>query len=434
MKAKLTIRTVQGLQPREKPFEVFDTEIKGFLLRVEPTGSRTYYLAYNLDGKRRRFKIGRASDALKPEQARDIARVKAGLVANGEDPQEQRLQKRKEHATAKIKTLRGFIEHKYQSWVIAERKDAIATLKRLETCFGFLNDRPLKEITAWDLQKWRTEQQKAGKAKTTVNRDITALRAVLSKAIEWGDLERHPLQKLKQIKVDDNSRVRYLTSDEETRLKTALDMRENKARSKRKNHNEWRCQRGLPPLPAISVDGYVDHLKPMVILALNTGLRRGELFRLTWAKVSMTLKTITVEGTMAKSGKTRHVPLNSTALTTLKIWREQSIGNGLVFPGTNNDGQEQPLSNVQTAWENLLKAAKLEDFHFHDMRHNFASKLVMAGVDLNTVRELLGHKDMKMTLRYAHLAPEHKAAAVERLEFKGEMYHDLVSPRHNPQH
>lgn len=420
MKAKLTIRTVQGLQPGEKPFEVFDTEIKGFLLRVEPTGSMTYYLAYNLDGKRRRFKIGRASDALKPEQARDIAKVKAGLVANGEDPQEQRLQKRKEHATAKVKTLGGFIEHKYQPWVLAERKDANATLKRLEACFAFLNGRPLKEITAWDIQKWRAEQQKAGKAKTTLNRDVTALRAVLSKAIEWGDLEHHPLRKLKQIKVDDDSRVRYLTTEEEKRLLTALNQREEKIRAGRTSGNEWRKQRGLPPLPEIPADGFADHLKPIVLLALNTGLRRGELFHLTWGKVNLMLKSVTVEGEKAKSGKTRHVPLNSTALATLNRWQKQTGSDGLVFPGQDKDGKEQPLSNIQTAWENVVLAAKLENFHFHDLRHDFASKLVMAGVDLNTVRELLGHKDMKMTLRYAHLAPEHKAAAVEHLASGGE--------------
>ncbi len=73
------------------------------------------------------------------------------------------------------------------------------------------------------------------------------------------------------------------------------------------------------------------------------------------------------------------------------------------------------LTDIKTAWGNLVKAAELDDFRFHDLRHTFASNLVMAGVDLNTVRELLGHSDIKMTLRYAHLAPEHKAAAVELL-------------------
>lgn len=416
MKAKLTIRTLKGLEVKSKAFEVFDTETKGFLLRVEPTGTMTYYLAFSIDGKRRRYKIGRGGEGgLTPEQARDIARKKAGMVANGEDPQGQREKRRKEHATAKTRTLRGFIEHKYKPWVLAERKDAKATLKRLAANFGFLDDRPLKEITAWDIQKWRSEQLKAGKAKATSNRDITALRAVLSKAVEWGDLEHHPLHKLKQLKTDDISRVRYLTPAEEERLMAALDEREERLRQERDSANRWRQVRKYPLMPSLRKLPFADHLKPMVLLALNTGLRRGELFHLAWSEVNFTTKILTVDGEKAKSGKTRHIPLNSTALSVLQQWRKQSPDDGLVFPGKKG----QPMTNVKTSWERIVEAAELHNFRWHDMRHDFASKLVMVGVDLNTVRELLGHADLKMTLRYSHLAPEHKANAVERLASGG---------------
>ena len=121
---------------------------------------------------------------------------------------------------------------------------------------------------------------------------------------------------------------------------------------------------------------------------------------------------LTVLGRTAKTGKTRHIPLNAIALGTLKKWYQQNgEASGLVFPGAEGKAR----NNIKKAWSNLLKSAQIVNFRWHDLRHNFASKLVMAGEDLNTVRELMGHADLKMTLRYAHLSPEHKASAVAKL-------------------
>lgn len=104
--------------------------------------------------------------------------------------------------------------------------------------------------------------------------------------------------------------------------------------------------------------------------------------------------------------------MNDEAFDTLEKWCEQnSHQNNLIFP--NKDGDK--FDNVKKAWAGLLKTAGMANFRWHDMRHHFASRLVMSGVDLNTVRELLGHSDIKMTLRYAHLVPEHKAEAVAKL-------------------
>jgi len=157
---------------------------------------------------------------------------------------------------------------------------------------------------------------------------------------------------------------------------------------------------------------FADHLKPMVITSLGTGMRRGELFALTWEFVDADLKIISVDGNYAKSGKTRHIPMNSDVLQTLLDWKRQTSAiGGLVFRSANGS----KFDNVNSSWERVLREAKIENFRWHDMRHTFASRLAMANVDLNTIRELLGHADYNMTLRYAHLAPSHKAAAVERL-------------------
>ncbi|WP_246283187.1 tyrosine-type recombinase/integrase [Marinifaba aquimaris] len=161
-------------------------------------------------------------------------------------------------------------------------------------------------------------------------------------------------------------------------------------------------------MPDLRYFTFADYLEPLIVLAMNTGMRRGELLNLKWEHVDLTQKYLTVVAGNAKSGKGRHIPLNNEAFTTLQSWAEDFGAIGYVFKGK----EDAPLTDISKAWQNLLKNTEISDFRFHDLRHHFASKLVMAGADLNTVRELMGHSDLKMTLRYAHLAPEHKAMAV----------------------
>jgi integrase len=129
--------------------------------------------------------------------------------------------------------------------------------------------------------------------------------------------------------------------------------------------------------------------------------------------VNFERRIVTVSAETAKSRKTRHIPLNVEAYETLKSWRAQcDLGNSRVFE--SDEGKR--FDNVNSSWHALLGAARIEDFRWHDMRHHFASRLAMGCVDLNTIRELLGHSDYAMTLRYAHLAPEHRLDAVEVLD------------------
>lgn len=224
----------------------------------------------------------------------------------------------------------------------------------------------------------------------------------------WGQLETHPLTKLKPLKIDTTGKVRYLTPEETARLRQMLSQRDERLQAARERGNTWRQVRGYPEFPSLMGCAYADHLTPMVLLTLNTGLRRGELFNPTWQEIDFSTDNLTVQGAGAKSAQTRHIPLNQEARAVVTAWRAQAYCDRLVFPG--KDGNR--LDNVRKAWSRVLKEAAIEDFRWHDFRHDFASKLVMRGVPLNTVRELLGHADLSITLRYAHLAPDHKAEAV----------------------
>jgi len=152
-----------------------------------------------------------------------------------------------------------------------------------------------------------------------------------------------------------------------------------------------------------------------VLLSLATGIRRGALFALRWDDIDFDTQTFTLRSEDAKDGKTTSLPLSDDAIDILFSWRKQSTDispNALIFPSPKTGEQ---IRWIKTAWKKVLEDAEIDNFRWHDMRHDFASQLVMKGVDLNTVRELLCHSDMKITLRYAHLAKGEKLEAVQKL-------------------
>lgn len=411
MKAKLTATTLSDLATEIAPYDVRDTEIKGFLLRVLPTGSRTYFFQYrNSKGRQQNFRIGPAG-SLKPKQARDIAESLAAKVLAGIDVHAQKKEDRAKGEIERFQTWGAFVKHQFGPWVGEHRRQGEETLKRLEANFGDLKEETLSDLNSWVIEKWRAGRIKEGVSKATLNRDIGDLKAALTKAVEWGLLESSPLANLKPFRVDESAAIRYLAANEEKRLRDALKARDERIKAGRSSANVWREERGYELFADLYGNAYADYLTPMVLLAKNTGMRRGELFHLRWPEVNLKAAQLTVRGDKAKSGQTRHIPLNVEACAVIEAWRKQTKGEGAVFESAHGAA----LTNIKHSWRGLVKTAKLKDFRFHDLRHDFASKLVMAGVPLNTVRDLLGHTDLKTTLRYAHLAPDHKAEAVSLL-------------------
>ncbi len=401
----LNQKNVERLVPEDAPYEVRDANLKGLILRVQPSGTKTYYLEYR---RGKRIRIGR-SNAITPQEARTKAREHLSVVYSGKDPETVAKQ-------LKGLTLGQFIDQEYESWATANLGTGAKVLQRVRANFKKALSLRLSEITPYLFEKHRTARLANGIKPTTVNRDLDDLRAILSKAVDWGFVETNPLLQVKRSKVDRQGVVRYLTDDEEKRLMKAIDDREELKRTQRENYNQHQAYRHRTTLPDLRKQAFADRIKPMFLLSLHTGIRQGELFQLTWDDVDLDQKRITVQGVKSKNKQTRFVPLNKVALSTLKDWSRHptrvEYPTDLVFPGKYG-GQ---LDNVRYAWRDLLKAAEIKNFRWHDLRHTFASRLVMAGVELATVRELLGHSDYKMTLRYAHFAPEHKADAVARLE------------------
>lgn len=413
MRQRISNTLLKGLQPATKPFEVLDTDLKGFLLRVQPSGEMTYYLSYrNAAGQRHRIRLGPAH-TLSPTEARTLARQRAGDVLQGADPQHAKREQREAADKARRNTFGIFLEERYLPWSAGAHKGHKETERLLTREFSFLANLPLPEITAGEISAWETRARKKGLAPTTINRRVAVLKAALQKAADWGLTEFNPLTRMKLQRIDRRPKPRYLSADEEARLRCALNDRQEKQRAERERYIAWQEERGISPLAALA-DQYTDHLMPIILLAMNTGLRRGELFNLIWADVDLARRQLTVLGDGAKSGQTRVVPLNTEAHTVLSAWCPAAPrSSALVFP---SPATGRRFDNIGSAWENLLREAGIESFRFHDLRHHFASKLVMAGADLNVVRELLGHADISTTLRYAHLAPEHRANAVALLD------------------
>jgi integrase len=398
MKATINNSLLPKLKPQAKYYDVWDDKLGGFHLRVNPNGKLVYRCAYT---RGKVATLGKA-DLLTPTQARDRAKQMLGDAAVGIYPHTPSKR------TSTAITLLEFLDGEYSQWRLLNRKYAGEELTRLKRNFADeFGAFALQEISPFLIEKWRSKKLSRGIKPITVNRDIAVLKSVLTKAVEWGFIENNSLALFKPAKTDKSAKVRYLEKEEEVRLRSALNAREAKLFEARKNANLWRQEREQDELP----DDPLDYMKTLVLISINTGLRRGEILSLTWDNVNLKLAVLTVIGDVAKSSSTRHIPLNAEALDMLLQWRKRTLSHDLVFPGKNGE----QVKSAKKAWATILKLAKITKFRWHDMRHHFASKLVMVGVDLNTVRELLGHSSLTMTLRYAHLAPEHKANAVAKL-------------------
>jgi integrase len=248
-------------------------------------------------------------------------------------------------------------------------------IKDLVNVFG---DYSLKSFTTLIIENFQNDRLKRGNKNASVNRIVGVLKHCLHKGLEWDMVGENVYKKVTRVKPlkMNNKRLRYLSVEETQVLLHSCN----------------------------------EHLKPIVIMALNTGMRRGEILSLKWDNADLKHGFILLDVT--KNDERREIPINGTLRTTLEALPRRLDGGYIFFdPKTGERYQE-----VKRSFTTALKKSGIRDFHFHDLRHTFASHLVMAGVDLTTVSKLLGHKTLSMTLRYSHLSPQHMTRAVDVLD------------------
>jgi len=253
-------------------------------------------------------------------------------------------------------------------------------LKNFREYFG--EDTRLDNIRYVDLESYRNKLREKPtrhgtlRAIASVNRGIACLRHVFSKAVEWEMMEQNPFTKGKALVAKaNNKRFRYLTEEEIERL---------------------------------LVNSVNDYTKDIVTAVINTGMRRQEVLNLKWNQIRIGF--IYLDKT--KTNESRQIPINDDLAELFRAIRKR---NQLKFDYVFCDNKGRPFKQINKSFQASLKKAGIEDFRFHDLRHTFASHFVMRKGSLKDLQELLGHKTLAMTMRYAHLSQEHKKKAVNLL-------------------
>lgn len=277
-----------------------------------------------------------------------------------------------------------FVEFARTVWLPyskAHKRSHRCDVRHFATFKAYFQNKTFADLSSLLIEKFKRDRLKTLKP-SSVNRELAALSKIFRLAIQKKITTDNPLSQVKKL-IENNARTRFLTADEEARLFDALLLN--------------------PTLTAI------------VTLAIHTGMRKGEILKLEWKDVDFQAGSIHVRET--KSGHNRFVPINATARAALEDL-PRTKAQRFVFP---SDGATGHLVEIKKAWATALRIARIEGFHFHDLRHTAGSRFAATGAHPTTIKELLGHQQLSTTERYMHAADEAKRAAVAALEKFGQI-------------
>ncbi|WP_297212717.1 MULTISPECIES: tyrosine-type recombinase/integrase [Thermodesulfovibrio] len=336
------------------------------------------------DGKQYRFSC-KTSDKSEAQAvyAKVLLELKQGNVRKRESkPEKPKL------------TYAEYYEEHYLKWCNGRQafynKMKKYALNRMPEWFKKLK---LTDIGTKEVELLQNYYMEKNLSVATCNRYISIVKASFTKAEEWGLITEQQLKAVRKVKPlkGEVSRLRFLSEEEIQNLLSHCD----------------------------------NYLYPIVFTALNTGMRRGEILNLKWDNVDFRTGFIYLEKT--KNGYRREIPMNESLKALMRqLYTQRRLDTDYIFINPKTGTR---LTEFKRSFATALKKAKIRDFRFHDLRHTFASQLIMKGADLKTVQELLGHRTLAMTLRYSHLSQSHKKEAVKLLDkaVYHNFYHNFIT-------
>ena len=340
-----------------------------------------WYYQFMLNGERKHGICPGASDKKEAEQYENAIKFRLAQQQNGVIPREE-----KNVTFNKLYNL-------YDSYAKNNKKsykNDTYSLKIIMNYFGHNNI--VQRITPnhiEDFKKYLREERKL--KNSTINRYLEILCKMFNLGIDNEIIKNNPLTKIAKLR-EDNHKIRFLTVEEEQRLFEEIE----------KEHEVLDRYTRKKKI----VQPYL-FLKPIIITALHTGMRRGEILNLKWSNIDFEYGYIELLDT--KSGKARKIPISNTLKDVLNNIDKISE-YVFINPKTN-----KPYTDLKKSFHKVLDKANIKNFRFHDLRHTVATRLVEKGIDLTVVQELLGHSKLTTTQRYAHPVPKRKLDAVEIL-------------------
>jgi integrase len=375
MKTTLSAEVVRTAicPPGKNKFNLYDTNIVGFIVEIRKTGGKTYALRYkDPHGRQIQHKIGDAQ-SISFDKSKNAAQILRSKVVLGEDPSaEKRIKKM-------VPTLEEFVRDSYLPFIKTDKRSWQSDVTLLDNHvlprFGSLY---LDKITEQAINDFKQAMLSKDYKMGYVNRSLVLIKYMFNLALKW-KIAGVTINVARDVKFfqANNERTRHLSVDENEHLLAELGNSRN------------------------------TQLKYIVPLLLLLGCRKRELLDSQWEDFNLQKRMFRVR--MSKSGKARHVPLSLTAieiLNQLPRWE----GCPYVVP---NPATKLPYVQIQRAWDTARKAAGLPDVRMHDLRHSMASNMVNSGRSIYEVAKVLGHSQLKTSQRYAHLSNETLLAAVD---------------------